>query len=1010
MRAMSSGPAIRALAIAATLACTQVHASDHNVGRYRFATGTPPTPDSNGQMNEVASFAVDGKVGPENHWVPRAGGRPRFNVFFDRPTEIGSLHVYSGGERDGPVGSFTVQYLTGDGFLTDVPGASVSGNTSSFVALTLPTPVTTTQLQLTMTQPSVTIQEVAVFEPFATPAPIGSGVNVNMARQHRLPIVSASATAAGTTRRSVVDGFVNDADFWRGGAGGNHTITLDLRDPDETDPVSVRTTTTPVTIGSVHLYSGLESGESAVSRGRFQTLDEGSGLWVDVPGGTFNNNTDRELVVTFDAPIETPTLRLVIQDTAKAIREIVPLAPNDVGGWPIGTSVIVDEATDALTYGDAYYTLGLDGTSLSLTSGASGLEVDTAGNVISQHYQVLLNVGTDTYRIRSRVTGLCLEPENASLASGASVVEAEFYGFPSQLWRMETVAGGVRFVNNASGLTLTASTPAANAGLVQVADGAANQAWVLEERMHAPKKGNGGFAQEAETFGIDWAYNWGPDDDNNPFPTQVDYWPMQWGSFNWSERPSRVPDWRRNPEPIVLMGYNEPDREDQANMPATTGAAMWPRLEILGMPLLGPAVAGHPATSQWIQDFMALAQADEMRVDYVGMHHYAGTSADGFINKITDAWLEWDREVVVSEFSVVDWQDTNSWTDEPVYNWFAEVLWRMEDLPYLHRYAVFVFTDDPANPISDNRGEMLEADGSLTPEGKLFSAWDGDTQLRTDTPYHLHNEGTYARIGAVSGTSDVQIGGRPDDGAEYRWRLIPGDTPGMFKIESVSEGGVLTYSSRGLEVQAPDTQASIREYNLVETEHGWFAIEEPLLDRRLRSNGGQGGAVELANPGTNSTDVRWRFAPVFQGVPGPPRDGVADDLGAGQVSLAWAPHGFRDLIGFNVYRVGPGGGDPVLVAEGLTGEAWIDQAPTPGTYEYTVTAVGDTGESTPASLGTVTLATCPGDFNGDFVKDTADVIAAIASIEGGMDYDGVPGVNFFDTLAFLADFDANCGS
>lgn len=978
-------------------------AGDSNIGRYRFATG------SSVEGEAVGSFATDGKVGPENSWITNNRGRHRLNLFFERPTEIGSIHVYSGGERDGPVQSFSVQALDANSILQSVPGASVSGNTNAFVNLEFASPVTTTQLQITFDDLTATIQEVAAFPPAAAAFPAGSGVNLNLARQHRLPLTPASSTASGTSRRVVVDGFVNDASYWQSNASSNQWIMLDLRDPPETSPVSVRAVTTPVEIGSVHLYSGLESGAPAVARGRFQSLDESTGVWVDIPGGVFSNNTARELELVFDQPIVTAAVRLVVQDPSGIVREIVPLPPSDAGGWPIGTGVTFGVVPDALTYDDDFYAIINSADNIAMTSSSDGgVTLRSTSEMISQHYQLLLNVGSDTYRIRNRITGACLEPAGGSTDPGAAIVESAYAGFPTQRWHIEPVSGGIRFVNSSSGLVLSAVSVQDGAGLEQRAEGGAGQTWAVEHRIHAPKKGTGGFPTLSDTFEISWAYNWGPDD---TFNANVDFWPMQWGSFFWSRRPALMPEWQRNAEPIVLMGYNEPDKVDQANMPVSTAAAMWPRLEILNMPLLGPAVAGHPANSQWIQDFMAEAAADELRLEYVGMHSYGGPSPDSFINQITAAHNAWDRDVVVSEFSVVDWNDNNGWTNDPVYNFFAEVLWRMEDLPYLHRYAVFIFTDDPSNPISDNRGEMRNADGSLTPEGKLYAAWDSDTQARTDTPYHLHNRGSFKRIGAVasqSGTASTTLGDRTNDAESFQWRLIPGSAPGMNRIQSVEDGRLVTFTSRGLELQALDAESTLGDFIIEEIQHGWFAITEPVLGRRLSSNASAGGQIGLAPAGTTSNDVRWRLTPVFEGIPGPPRGGQAVDIGGGDVSLTWDPHGFRDLIGFTIYRSGPAGGTPEAIAADVLTEQWIDRVPSPGTYTYSVSAVGDTGESELAPFGMVSVETCAADFNGDFATDDADVNEAIIAIGGGLDYDGSGAADFFDVVAFLRVFDEGC--
>ena len=122
-----SVPALAALAFAGASPAA-ANADDANVGRYRFATGTSAVGDA------TALFATDGKIGPENIWVTGTRGRHRMNIFFERPTEIGQIHIYSGLEQNTPVSDVEFFYLDSDaGSLVSVPGSGVTGNTQPYL-------------------------------------------------------------------------------------------------------------------------------------------------------------------------------------------------------------------------------------------------------------------------------------------------------------------------------------------------------------------------------------------------------------------------------------------------------------------------------------------------------------------------------------------------------------------------------------------------------------------------------------------------------------------------------------------------------------------------------------------------------------------------------------------------------------------------------------------------------------------------------------------------------------
>jgi len=966
---------------AGVCACSAVSAQTvANFARHQFATGSAAEGDLS------ALYAADGKVGPENRHQTRSGGRHRVNLFFDEPVEVGSLHLYSMGYGGQVVQDFDVFYMNEMGAFVPAPGGGVTGNTSTAVEVMLSSPVVTERLRILFGDDVVEVDEVAVFPPNGGAGyPIGTDVNLHQGRQHRVARTVASSTAAGTTRRSVVDGFVNDADYWASSGSGPHTIELDLRDPPETTPVSVRTTTTPVLVGGAHVYTGLSDGTSIATVGKFQSFDDVSGLWVDIAGSNFANNTSTAFEVLFDAPVETARIRLVVGDFGTVVvREIVPLPPRDGLGWPMGTSVTFAERPDYRTLSDEFFALEAGTTGLVLTSdGSGGAGVAADVGVLSQQYQVLLNVGTDTYRIRNRVSGWCLAVAGASRSDGAAVVEAEYAAQPHQRWRKVDAGGGlVRFENAFSGLALGAL--GSGLGLEQRAVNALDdlQRWGVAPRALWPKKGQGGFPSLAGTFGSSWAYNWGKS--GIDYPASVDYWPMQWGSFFWTEWPELNAEWQRNPEPQLLMGYNEPDAASQSNIPVQTGIDMWPRLEAQGLPLLAPAPVNP--TNAWITAFMDAAVAEEYRVEYAAVHWYGGDSPDALMNALTNTYNAFGLDLVLSEFSVVDWQDTNGWDKDDVYRFFLEALWRLEELSFVKRYAIFVFTEEPGNAISDNRGGMRFADGTLTPAGRLYGAWDGDTTIRTDTRYHLHNKGRHQRIGANaggSGSSTLGLGDRFDEGDAYRWVLEPAGAPGAVRIRSELDGRVLAANGAVLELMDEQSAGAQAHFAFTEAEHGWFYLDSVAEGTRVRMDPG----LQMDAATFTGANVQWRFVPVFEAAPAAPREVVAAaGAGLGEVEVSWAEHGFRDLESFAVYRWDTVMSAYVLRSDGVTGTSFVDSVPAPGSYMYAVSAIGDTGESGLASASAVSVGTCPPDFNGDFMVDELDVLDAIDAIGMGLDY------------------------
>ena len=70
-----------------------------------------------------------------------------------------------------------------------------------------------------------------------------------------------------------------------------------------------------------------------------------------------------------------------------------------------------------------------------------------------------------------------------------------------------------------------------------------------------------------------------------------------------------------------LLGFNEPDSVDQADLSPTQAANLWPRLMATGLVLGSPAPA--VPSDGWLARFMALVAQRHLRVDFIALHFYA---------------------------------------------------------------------------------------------------------------------------------------------------------------------------------------------------------------------------------------------------------------------------------------------------------------------------------------------------------------------------------------------------
>lgn len=142
--------------------------------------------------------------------------------------------------------------------------------------------------------------------------------------------------------------------------------------------------------------------------------------------------------------------------------------------------------------------------------------------------------------------------------------------------------------------------------------------------LASPKKGVGTWAfagsQQALTdVQASWFYNWNPGLAGVEAPPGMQFVPMIWGrDATAAESLAQAKD------APILLGFNEPDHEEQSNLTVEEALALWPKLQSTGAKRLGsPATANDPRLpSSWLHNFMAGAKAKGLRVDFICVHRY----------------------------------------------------------------------------------------------------------------------------------------------------------------------------------------------------------------------------------------------------------------------------------------------------------------------------------------------------------------------------------------------------
>ncbi len=267
-------------------------------------------------------------------------------------------------------------------------------------------------------------------------------------------------------------------------------------------------------------------------------------------------------------------------------------------------------------------------------------------------------------------------------------------------------------------------------------DALGDTAMVPSRVARVSKKGaclyaGGGDAQtwraKVASLNVSWHYSWGyslP----MPEPRGVEFVPMVWSYGGqapaFSQMMNGLKFGQARGQLRSLLGFNEPDGKDQANMTVEKALEAWPELERTRLRLGSPA-AVH-ANGEWMKSFMAQAKDKGYRVDFVCVHTYPGPDSDAFIKHIENIHKLYGKPIWITEFAVADWEAKtlaqNRHSEARVLQFMQEVLPRLDTLDCVERYAWFgPWPDSPALGTSS----LFKPDGTLTALGKFYAQHKG---------------------------------------------------------------------------------------------------------------------------------------------------------------------------------------------------------------------------------------------------------------------------------------------
>ena len=252
---------------------------------------------------------------------------------------------------------------------------------------------------------------------------------------------------------------------------------------------------------------------------------------------------------------------------------------------------------------------------------------------------------------------------------------------------------------------------------------------------------------EPDDVQASWYYNWGTREfkqlsqcttrqDKNEigvnFANQfkkIEYVPMVWSSNSYSNTLSKVQTAKNNGYKTIL-GFNEPDFKDQANMNVATAISCWPAFMNQGMRVGSPATGTWPTTNTWFQNFMSQIDSNSsLDVDFITIHcypeNYAGKDgANWFLTNVVEAcWNKYHKPIWITEFSPQGQYVTKSGEAE----FIKTALEGLDKMDYVERYSAFSFDGAGTNKNTINCALWYHSTGVFTEAGKAYCNYGNPT-------------------------------------------------------------------------------------------------------------------------------------------------------------------------------------------------------------------------------------------------------------------------------------------
>ncbi|MES2777228.1 MAG: glycosyl hydrolase [Bacteroidota bacterium] len=416
------------------------------------------------------------------------------------------------------------------------------------------------------------------------------------------------------------------------------------------------------------------------------------------------------------------------------------------------------------------------------------------------------------------------------------------------------------------------------------------------------KKGKAGWSPDK--INSTWYYDWnigGSAADNYDYSAirQTQYWPA-------------ITDISNKQNINHVLGFNEPDRPDQANMTVEQAFNAWPELMKTGLRIGSPAPAS-PGNS-WITDFLRKTDSANYRVDYVAIHCYwGGQTPQQWYNQLKAIYDRVKRPLWITEWNNGANWTTETWPTDPAaqlqkqYNDMIGILNVLDTTSFIERYAEYDWVE--------NKRALVLAD-TLTPAGKYYAANKSDFAYNPAKAFTHTWKLVSPRIYSTINNSDYFK-------VTLNWNDLNGELGSKYVLERKIDGRDADF-------------IAIQDFTGYAANGGMNYKDSVYVKASYRLKAVALDGIAFAYSST--LDITRDIAPVA------PASLTGDVISSSRIRLNW--NAGTNVRSYNLKRSLNAAGPWDTIAARTTALTYLDSTLSPATtYYYVVTTLNSAGES-----------------------------------------------------------------